>query len=61
VPIEQLFNPEPLARKVGRRYRWGSLVSEARTAEEVKVQQPTKRRNSNHAQETTNENESASA
>ena len=67
VPLEQLFNPEPLARKVGRRYRWGSLVSEARTADEVKVQQPTKRKqppvnvaNENENDET-NENESLSA
>jgi transcriptional regulator with XRE-family HTH domain len=44
VPLEELFHPEPLARKIGRRYRDGALVSKALTEEEVKVLQPTKRR-----------------
>jgi len=59
VPLEMLFHAEPLARKVGRRYRWGSLVSQARSAEEVRVQQPTKRKhptvNDEAANDDTNE------
>lgn len=44
VPLEELFDPEPLARKIGRRYRSGAMVSKAFSLDEVRVQQPTKRR-----------------
>lgn len=44
VGLDELFTAEPLARKVGRRYRWGVLVSETDDENEIRVQQPTKRR-----------------
>jgi len=28
LPLEELFTPEPLARRLGRRYRQGAMVSE---------------------------------